>query len=67
VTTQDDAERLGMTGSPTLLADGIDPFARPGRLPGISCRLYATSRDGPHRRHRPGSSAQRFTCPGGQP
>ncbi len=24
------AERAGMTGSPTLLADGTDPFARPG-------------------------------------
>ena len=33
VTTQADAERLGMTGSPTLLADGVDPFARPGQQP----------------------------------
>ena len=40
VTTQKDAERLGMTGSPTLLAHGTDPFARPGHAPGISCRLY---------------------------
>ena len=40
VTTDYDAERLGMTGSPTLLADGIDPFARPGQRPAISCRLY---------------------------
>ena len=40
VTTQDDAERLGMTGSPTLLADGADLFARPGQMPAISCRLY---------------------------
>jgi hypothetical protein len=30
VTSEADAERLGMTGSPTLLADGADPFARPG-------------------------------------
>ena len=29
-----------MTGSPTLLADGADPFARPGQLPSVSCRLY---------------------------
>ena len=29
-----------MTGSPTLLADGADPFARPGLLPSLSCRLY---------------------------
>jgi hypothetical protein len=40
VTTEEDAERLGMTGSPTLLADGADPFARPGQKPSISCRLY---------------------------
>ena len=40
VTSQADAERLGMTGSPTLLADGADPFARPGLAPSVSCRLY---------------------------
>jgi hypothetical protein len=40
VTSQADAERLGMTGSPTLLADGADPFAIPGQLPSVSCRLY---------------------------
>jgi hypothetical protein len=40
VTTARDAWRLGMTGSPTLLADGTDPFARPGQNPSISCRLY---------------------------
>jgi hypothetical protein len=37
---QADAERAGMTGSPTLLADGTDPFARPGQSPSVSCRLY---------------------------
>jgi hypothetical protein len=40
VTTEADAERRGMTGSPTLLADGVDPFAQPGQKPSISCRLY---------------------------
>ena len=40
VTTDHDAERLGMTGSPTLLADGTDPFARPGLKAAIACRLY---------------------------
>ena len=40
VSSQADAERLGMTGSPTLLVDGADPFARPGLLPSVSCRLY---------------------------
>ena len=40
VASQAEAERLGMTGSPTLLADGADPFAHPGLLPAVSCRLY---------------------------
>ena len=40
VTTAHDARRLGMTGSPTLLADGTDPFGRPGQDPSLSCRLY---------------------------
>jgi hypothetical protein len=50
VTSQADAERLGMTGSPTLLADGADPFARPGQLPSLSCRLY------PDEQGRPGTA-----------
>jgi hypothetical protein len=49
VTTQDDAERLGMTGSPTLLADGTDPFARAGQVPGISCRRYRDEQGRPAR------------------
>jgi hypothetical protein len=40
VATEDDAHRLGMTGSPTILADGTDPFASPGLTPSLSCRLY---------------------------
>ena len=40
VTSQADAERLGLTGSPTLLVDGADPFARPGQPSSVSCRLY---------------------------
>lgn len=38
-----DAVRWGMTGSPTVLLDGVDPFAVEGAAPGVSCRLY---RDG---------------------
>ncbi|MFD8003981.1 organomercurial lyase [Streptomyces mirabilis] len=34
------AERLGMTGSPTVLIDGVDPFATPGAPASLSCRLY---------------------------
>ena len=29
-----------MHGSPTLLIDGVDPFAAPGRPSSLSCRLY---------------------------
>jgi hypothetical protein len=52
VVCEADAERLGMTGSPTLLADGADPFARPGQQPSISCRLYLDE----HRRPAPAPS-----------
>lgn len=34
------AARWHMTGSPTLLLDGVDPFAAPGATPSLSCRLY---------------------------
>jgi hypothetical protein len=40
ITTEDQALRQGMAGSPTLLLDGRDPFARPGQQPSLSCRLY---------------------------
>ena len=53
VTSQADAERLGMAGSPTLLADGADPFARPDQLPSVSCRLYLDE----HGRRGPAPSA----------
>ena len=53
VISQAEAERLGMTGSPTLLADGADPFARPGLLPAVCCRLYRDE----HGRQVPSPSA----------
>ena len=53
VASQAEAERLGMTGSPTLLADGADPFARPGLVPAVSCRLYRDE----HGRQVPSPSA----------
>lgn len=41
VTTEAEAARSGMNGSPTLLIDGIDPFASADQgASGISCRLY---------------------------
>ena len=56
ITSQADAERLGMTGSPTLLADGADPFARPGLFPSVSCRLYPDK----HGRAGPAPSASQL-------
>ncbi|MFD7321652.1 alkylmercury lyase family protein [Streptomyces sp. NPDC059875] len=35
-----EAARCGMTGSPTVLVDGADPFAVPGARASVSCRLY---------------------------
>jgi hypothetical protein len=40
VSDLDQATALGMTGSPTLLIDGADPFAVAGVPPSLSCRLY---------------------------
>jgi len=42
VETQQDADRLGFTGSPTIWLDGKDPFAGPDAAPALACRLYAT-------------------------
>ena len=35
-----EAAQAGMHGSPTLLIDGVDPFAAPRARPSLSCRLY---------------------------
>ncbi|MEW1599454.1 thioredoxin family protein [Streptomyces sp. NPDC093808] len=40
VTEDAEAARWGMTGSPTVLLDGVDPFAAAGAVPSVSCRLY---------------------------
>jgi hypothetical protein len=42
VTTVDDVERLGLRGSPTVLLDGVDPFAVPDSGTSPSCRLCRT-------------------------
>ncbi|MEI8406495.1 MULTISPECIES: hypothetical protein [unclassified Kribbella] len=39
IDSDDEAARFGMAGSPTLLVDGIDPFAASGDY-SLSCRLY---------------------------
>jgi hypothetical protein len=43
IADEEDAARRGMHGSPTILVDGMDPFAEPGQAASVSCRLY---RDG---------------------
>ncbi|HKA97945.1 MAG TPA: thioredoxin family protein [Streptosporangiaceae bacterium] len=40
ITGAAEAARWGMHGSPTLLANGHDPFAAPGGAPALACRLY---------------------------
>ncbi|MDA2803388.1 thioredoxin family protein [Nocardiopsis suaedae] len=40
VSDLEQAAALGMTGSPTILIDGADPFAPDGAAPSVSCRLY---------------------------
>lgn len=42
VESDEEADRLGFTGSPTILLDGTDPFAQPGAVSALACRLYAT-------------------------
>lgn len=41
VTSGDEAARLGFPGSPTVLVDGTDPFARSDEPTGLTCRRYA--------------------------
>ena len=43
IATEDEAARSGMRGSPTILIDGVDPFAAPGQPASVSCRLYRES------------------------
>jgi hypothetical protein len=40
ISDEGEAARWGMHGSPTLLIDGVDPFAGRGQTPSMSCRLY---------------------------
>ncbi|MEM7326177.1 MAG: thioredoxin family protein [Actinomycetota bacterium] len=42
VDTPDLAERYRFRGSPTVLVDGVDPFADDDEPVGLSCRIYQT-------------------------
>lgn len=46
VDTPEEAERTRFRGSPSILVDGVDPFADPEDPVGLSCRVYQTP-DGP--------------------
>lgn len=41
--TSEEAGQAGMQGSPTILIDGVDPFATASSEASLSCRLYPTS------------------------
>ena len=47
VADSEEAERVGMHGSPTILVDGTDPFATSETPVSWSCRIYAPT-DGSH-------------------
>jgi hypothetical protein len=40
IDSQREAGERGFVGSPTILINGLDPFAEPGRRPALACRLY---------------------------
>ncbi|MGV8968390.1 MAG: thioredoxin family protein [Cellulomonas sp.] len=42
VETLEEAERVGFHGSPSVLLDGVDPFADAGAPVGLACRIYQT-------------------------
>ena len=43
VSTPEAAAEMSFHGSPSVLVNGIDPFAQPGAMVGLACRLYRTS------------------------
>ena len=42
VETPEEAELMSFRGSPTIVVDGVDPFAAGGDGVGLSCRIYQT-------------------------
>ena len=42
VDTVEEAERVGFRGSPSILINGMDPFAKEDDPIGLSCRRYLT-------------------------
>jgi hypothetical protein len=48
VTSAEQAAAVGFRGSPTILVDGVDPFAHADDPTGLACRTYPTAA-GPQR------------------
>lgn len=46
VSSIEDAQRMGFVGSPSILVNGVDPFAPESAQPCFACRVFATE-DGP--------------------
>jgi len=42
IASQEQAQARGFVGSPTILINGVDPFAAAGQSPAYACRVYAT-------------------------
>jgi hypothetical protein len=43
ITSVDEADEQHFPGSPTILVNGVDPWAPPGPAPGgLACRMYRT-------------------------
>jgi hypothetical protein len=42
IASQEQAQERGFVGSPTILINGVDPFAAAGQSPAYACRVYAT-------------------------
>ena len=42
VQTTEEADRLRFRGSPSILIDGVDPFADEAAPVGLACRIYRT-------------------------
>jgi hypothetical protein len=43
VETFEEAKRVAFHGSPSILIDGVDPFAGAGAAVGLACRIYQTA------------------------
>lgn len=63
VETAEQAERVGFVGSPTLLVDGRDPFAEPGRPVGLSAWPVASTRPRTGRQACPRGHSSPRCCP----